>query len=410
MTMAVFLYSLLFNAQVGINNNSPMATLDITAKTTDGSKPEGLIAPRLTGDQIQAGDAQYGTAQKGAIIYITSIPTSPSIKTANITAEGYYYFDGTAWAKLNNPVNIYTSDGIIAGSSTRTVTTTGNYVNFVNGSNSVGIGTAGTQGILSVNGSSRGALQLNGGSGQVNVFVDDASAAQIVSTGNSTPMNIGSLNAAPVNIETNGVNRVTVTPAGNVGIGTETPTSNLEINSNIVDKSGLRISKLNTSSVPTPNAVGLGIDSNGDVVVVGGATQVARIVFNSVSTNTSNILLPAYNSISFNTIIGSSITNGATSFTLPAGIYKITINVGGTFSSAQASNYFDAQVWINNSNYQTVAAYSTAGSNGGIASGSCIFKLTGTSTIEMKSFAQVGTSNGFTVNSSTSVALIERLN
>jgi len=98
--IAFSLFSLTVYAQVGINTNSPKASLDISAKTTDGSRPEGLIAPRLTGNQIQAGDAQYGTAQKGAILYATSAATSPSIKTANITAEGYYYFDGSAWQKI----------------------------------------------------------------------------------------------------------------------------------------------------------------------------------------------------------------------------------------------------------------------------------------------------------------------
>ena len=98
--MAVSLSSLTVFAQVGINNNSPKATLDITAKTTDGSKPEGLLAPRLTGDQIQAGDAQYTAAQKGLIIYATAAPASPSGKTANMTSEGYYYFNGSTWQKI----------------------------------------------------------------------------------------------------------------------------------------------------------------------------------------------------------------------------------------------------------------------------------------------------------------------
>ncbi|NML58652.1 hypothetical protein [Chryseobacterium cheonjiense] len=109
-TMAVLLISLDIKAQVGINNNFPKATLDITAKTTDGSKPEGLIAPRLTGDQLQAGDAQYGNAQKGAIVYATAAATSPSTKTANIISEGYYFFDGTAWQKI--------IDGASAGDTT----------------------------------------------------------------------------------------------------------------------------------------------------------------------------------------------------------------------------------------------------------------------------------------------------
>ncbi|MEC5173365.1 hypothetical protein [Chryseobacterium nepalense] len=99
-TLAATLFSLTIFAQVGINNNTPKATLDITAQTTNGSKPEGLLAPRLTGDQIQAGDAQYTAAQKGLLIYATSAATTPSVKTSNINAEGYYIFDGSKWIKL----------------------------------------------------------------------------------------------------------------------------------------------------------------------------------------------------------------------------------------------------------------------------------------------------------------------
>lgn len=101
-TLAVSLFSLTIFAQVGINNNTPKATLDITAQTTNGSKPEGLLPPRLTGDQIQAGDAQYTAAQAGIIIYATAAATAPSTKTANITAAGYYFYDGSAWQKITS--------------------------------------------------------------------------------------------------------------------------------------------------------------------------------------------------------------------------------------------------------------------------------------------------------------------
>lgn len=102
---AAFLAAAMAMAQVGINNESPQATLDVTAKTTDGSKPEGIIAPRLTGDQIKGKDAQYLAAQKGAIVYATSASADAGVaatKTINITAEGYYYFDGAIWQKFNS--------------------------------------------------------------------------------------------------------------------------------------------------------------------------------------------------------------------------------------------------------------------------------------------------------------------
>ncbi|WES96712.1 hypothetical protein P2W68_17915 [Chryseobacterium arthrosphaerae] len=103
-TKTLLLGSLVFGSflfsQVGVNNSNPQATLDVTAKTTDGSKPEGLIAPRLTGDQIRSANTSYTAAQTGTIIYATSADSSPSGKTINITAPGYYYFDGSVWQKI----------------------------------------------------------------------------------------------------------------------------------------------------------------------------------------------------------------------------------------------------------------------------------------------------------------------
>ncbi|WP_263602001.1 hypothetical protein [Chryseobacterium sp. PET-29] len=123
MILAGFLFSLSICAQVGINNTSPQATLDITAKATDGSSPQGIIAPRLTGDQIQAGDGQYKAAQTGAIIYATAAVTTPSAKTANISSQGYYYFDGSVWQKIGVDASNIASSSLIkrVGSSYTTL-------------------------------------------------------------------------------------------------------------------------------------------------------------------------------------------------------------------------------------------------------------------------------------------------
>ena len=98
--IAVLCCSVLAYSQVGINTQAPQATLDVTAKNTNGTTPEGFIPPRLTGNQVQAADAQYGVNQRGAIIYATAAVTSPSTKTANITSEGYYYFNGSLWQSI----------------------------------------------------------------------------------------------------------------------------------------------------------------------------------------------------------------------------------------------------------------------------------------------------------------------
>ncbi|WP_294241691.1 MULTISPECIES: hypothetical protein [Chryseobacterium] len=112
--IAVFVaFSATCKSQVGINNTLPKGTLDVTAQTTDGSKPEGIIVPRLSGNQIKAGDNQYSAAQTGAIIYATAPVTTTSIKTANISKEGYYYFDGSAWQNIING-NAYTYPGFFS--------------------------------------------------------------------------------------------------------------------------------------------------------------------------------------------------------------------------------------------------------------------------------------------------------
>lgn len=93
-------YFSVIGAQVGINTQTPRATLDITAKNTNGTSPEGVIAPRLTGTQLANADAQYTAALAGVIVYVTSAPATATTKTAKVTAPGYYYFDGSVWSGM----------------------------------------------------------------------------------------------------------------------------------------------------------------------------------------------------------------------------------------------------------------------------------------------------------------------
>lgn len=92
--------STLFFAQIGINTPTPAATLDVVAKNTNGTSSEGIIAPRLSGDQIKSADGQYLSPQMGAMVYATNAVNGPTTKTVKITAPGYYYFDGAIWQKM----------------------------------------------------------------------------------------------------------------------------------------------------------------------------------------------------------------------------------------------------------------------------------------------------------------------
>jgi len=87
-------------AQVTIGaNTDPKATLDVVGQPTTATSLDGVIAPRLTGDQLRA--KTYTTAQTGAIVYATVADTAPAGQTIKVTAPGYYYFDGTIWQKLS---------------------------------------------------------------------------------------------------------------------------------------------------------------------------------------------------------------------------------------------------------------------------------------------------------------------
>ncbi|WEK70155.1 MAG: hypothetical protein P0Y62_01125 [Candidatus Chryseobacterium colombiense] len=87
---------------VGINTTTPTATLDVNGSPTDLTKVDGFIPPRITGNQLAAKDSMYGTNQNGTIVYVTSAVTTPTTKTAAVTAPGHYYYDSTSstWKSL----------------------------------------------------------------------------------------------------------------------------------------------------------------------------------------------------------------------------------------------------------------------------------------------------------------------
>tara|TARA_R110000787_G_scaffold22588_2_gene65449 strand:+ start:20238 stop:21974 length:1737 start_codon:yes stop_codon:yes gene_type:complete len=86
------------NAQVGVGNTSPQATLDITGEPAVTTVLDGVIAPRITGDQLSA--KTYTATQTAAVIYVSAAAGTPAGQTINVTRVGYYYFDGTAWVAL----------------------------------------------------------------------------------------------------------------------------------------------------------------------------------------------------------------------------------------------------------------------------------------------------------------------
>jgi hypothetical protein len=93
--------ALTLKAQVTIGEQrAANATLEVVSSAKNAATPAGIIAPRLTGDELKAKDAQYTAAQTGAIVYATAAVGTSSAKTVNVKEVGYYYFDGAVWQAM----------------------------------------------------------------------------------------------------------------------------------------------------------------------------------------------------------------------------------------------------------------------------------------------------------------------
>ena len=81
--------------QVGINTQTPETTLEVVGKPNDTTHFDGIIPPRITGNQLSA--KTFTNAKKGAIVYATARPSNLSGQVINITEPAPYYFDGSLW-------------------------------------------------------------------------------------------------------------------------------------------------------------------------------------------------------------------------------------------------------------------------------------------------------------------------
>lgn len=81
--------------QVGINTETPQTTLEVVGKPDDVSHYDGIIPPRITGDQLAA--KNYSISKKGAVVFVTNSPSNLSGQVINVTEPGVYFFDGSIW-------------------------------------------------------------------------------------------------------------------------------------------------------------------------------------------------------------------------------------------------------------------------------------------------------------------------
>lgn len=85
-------------SQVGINTQIPNATLEVVGKPNNVNHFDGIISPRITGDELAS--KTYSNAQKGAVVYVTSPATHLSGQVVHVVEEGYFYFNGIYWVQM----------------------------------------------------------------------------------------------------------------------------------------------------------------------------------------------------------------------------------------------------------------------------------------------------------------------
>ncbi|RLJ30689.1 uncharacterized protein (TIGR02145 family) [Chryseobacterium sp. 7] len=343
--------------QVGINNASPKATLDVTAKNTNGSTPEGLIAPRLTGDQIQAANAQYGTDQIGTIVYATSAVTTTDAVTGNITAAGYYYFDGVAWQAIisssgttpGTGYNIYDSDGALTGN--RQVNLDSNTLGFTGGNVGVGVATPDASAILDVTSTTQGFAPPRVTKAQRDAILSPISGLIVYCTdcsgttsapigclsqnlGSPTTPNwtcIGSTTAATV--VASDCTGFSGSYTGGVDVGstanyklsvTNNSFSSATINFTAAD---LVLSGITGLTVGTPTFSGAS-GSAGNVTLASGQTVIVTYPITGVP-GSDGILTGTWTKLSLNCTNTKLVGKGTANFTLPVNLYVASVNLGG---------------------------------------------------------------------------------
>lgn len=105
-----------YTSKVGINNDQPQATLDIKVKTTDGSKLEGILIPRLSRQAAQRMGDAIQKPETSTLIYIHDATNgTKATSTVDVDQVGYYYFNDTKWVRLTTGNDRYTAGVGIQG-------------------------------------------------------------------------------------------------------------------------------------------------------------------------------------------------------------------------------------------------------------------------------------------------------
>lgn len=233
-------------AQVGVNTDTPAATVDIVGKPTINTTFDGIIAPRIEGAQLRA--KIYTAAQTGALVYVILADTAPAGQTIDVTAAGYYYFNGTKWVSTGSgsgtSVNIYNANGSLTNN--RTLNFNGNNLSFQGTQQQTNFSDSG---LKQTGLTDRANIELksadvdgNGVSTYMTLQTFSDNYVKLSTTGDTNGMMFsaqGDINPASLEFRTSSGGGVTskqrlfITGAGNIGINTDTPTEVFDNNGGV---------------------------------------------------------------------------------------------------------------------------------------------------------------------------------
>ncbi|MCH7400159.1 hypothetical protein MM236_19350 [Belliella sp. DSM 107340] len=157
-----------------------------------------------------------------------NLPANEGIATDRVVvADGTGIFKSVDRASL--VTNIYNANGTLTAN--RVVTTNNNTLRFVGNENFVQITNIGTEGRMVATGTGRGSFSATGGNSILDVYADNNNTAQVVARGTTnTGLHLRTEGATSIRFSTFNSEKMRLLANGKLGIGTLTPSENVDIN------------------------------------------------------------------------------------------------------------------------------------------------------------------------------------